>query len=126
MVFETRPPTAGDVTRHEVIDGQQPMTTLQVLLDAVHEVVEASGYEHHAEALEDLIHNRSKAFAGKRERFKLWPSQADRQLCSGAAVGDRDELDVWVEGVYAGRLHRRDADADFSYDPSYRGHGPRL
>ena len=41
-------------------------------------------------------------------------------LCSGAAVGDRDELDVWVEGVYAGRLHRRDTDVDFSYDPSYR------
>ena len=38
----------------------------------------------------------------------------------GAAVGDRDELDVWVEGVYAGRLHRRDTDVDFSYDPSYR------
>ncbi|MDF2467660.1 MAG: hypothetical protein K0Q61_32, partial [Rhodococcus erythropolis] len=79
VVFETKPPVAGDVTRHEVIDGQQRMTTLQLLLDAVHEVVESRGYELHAEALEDLILNKSKAFVGKRERFKLWPSQADRQ-----------------------------------------------
>jgi hypothetical protein len=90
VVFETKPPTAGDVTRHEVIDGQQRMTTLQVLLDAVHEVVEASGYEHHAEALEDLILNRSKAFVGKRERFKLWPSQADRQAYENAMDPDGD------------------------------------
>lgn len=71
VVFETRPPIAGDVTRHEVIDGQQRMTTLQLLLDAVHEVIENQGHELHAEALEDLILNKSKAFAGKRERFKL-------------------------------------------------------
>ncbi|MGQ9351427.1 DUF262 domain-containing protein [Mycolicibacterium gilvum] len=79
VVFETKPPVAGDVTRHEVIDGQQRMTTLQLLLDAVHEVLYLRGHELHAEALEDLILNRSKAFAGRRERFKLWPSQADRQ-----------------------------------------------
>jgi serine/threonine-protein kinase HipA len=35
-------------------------------------------------------------------------------------MGDRDELEVWLGGVYAGRLHRRDADVDFSYDRSYR------
>jgi hypothetical protein len=84
VVFETKPPIAGDVTRHEVIDGQQRMTTLQLLLDGVHQVVEERGHELHAEALEDLIFNKSKAFATKRERFKLWPSQADRQAFEGA------------------------------------------
>ena len=34
VVFESMAPIAGDVTRHEVIDGQQRMTTLQLLLDA--------------------------------------------------------------------------------------------
>ena len=33
VVYETKPPITGDVTRHEVIDGQQRMTTLQLLLD---------------------------------------------------------------------------------------------
>ena len=45
---------------------------------AAHEVVSWRGHELLAEALEDLILNKSKAFIGKRERFKLWPSQADR------------------------------------------------
>ena len=91
VVFETKPPVAGDVTRHEVIDGQQRMTTLQLLLDAVHEVVESRGHELHAEALEDLILNKSKAFVGKRERFKLWPSQADRQAFEFAMDPHGDE-----------------------------------
>ncbi|GAA2435216.1 DUF262 domain-containing protein [Mycolicibacterium llatzerense] len=92
VVFESKPPIAGDVTRHEVIDGQQRMTTLQLLLDAVHEVVEARGHELHAEALEDLILNKPKAFAGKRERFKLWPSQADRQAFENAMDPQGDEV----------------------------------
>ncbi|MGB8021436.1 MAG: DUF262 domain-containing protein, partial [Candidatus Nanopelagicales bacterium] len=33
VVYESKKPIAGDVTRHHVIDGQQRMTTLQVLLD---------------------------------------------------------------------------------------------
>lgn len=78
VVYESRKPVAGDVTRHDVIDGQQRMTTLQVLLDAVHEVVSGRGHEDMAESLEELIINGSPRFAGKRERFKLWPSQADR------------------------------------------------
>lgn len=79
VVYETEPPVTGGVTRHKVIDGQQRMTTLQLLLDAVQEVVAKIGNELLAEALEDLILNKSKAFAGQRERFKLWPSQADRE-----------------------------------------------
>ena len=78
VVYETKPPLAGDVTRHQVIDGQQRMTTLQLLLDAVEQVFDERGHELFAEALEDLILNKSKAFVDKRERFKLWPSQADR------------------------------------------------
>jgi hypothetical protein len=54
------------------------MTTLQLLLDAVQEVLDEGGHELHSDALEDLILNRPRAFVGKRERFKLWPSQADR------------------------------------------------
>lgn len=79
VVYEGKPPIAGDVTRHEVIDGQQRMTTLQLLLDAVQEVFDEGGHDLHSEALEDLILNKSRAFAGRPERFKLWPSQADRE-----------------------------------------------
>lgn len=79
VVYESMRPNAGDVTRHHVIDGQQRMTTIQLLLDAVEEVVVGRGHDEQAESLEELILNLSPRFQGKRERFKLWPSQADRQ-----------------------------------------------
>lgn len=75
---------AGEVTRHAVIDGQQRMTTLQLLLDASHAAVAELGYDEHAEALEELILNSSKRFAATRFRFKLWPSRADRQAFEAA------------------------------------------
>src|SRR6476646_8258886 len=53
---------AGDVARHAVIDGQQRMTTLQILLDAAHAAVAELGYDEEAEALEELILNSSKRF----------------------------------------------------------------
>jgi len=31
-------------------------------------------------------------------------------------MGDRDELEVWLGGVYAGRLHRRDAKVSYFDD----------
>jgi len=78
VVYETKAPVAGGVTRHDVIDGQQRMTTLQLLIHAVMRILSKAGYDVQAEALEDLVVNRNRAFQGTRERFKLWPSQADR------------------------------------------------
>lgn len=82
VVYESLPPVAGDVTRHKVIDGQQRMTTLQLLLDAVQQVFAERGHELMAESLEELTRNKQSAFRGKPERFKLWPSKADRDAFS--------------------------------------------
>lgn len=35
-------------------------------------------------------------------------------------MANGDELDVWLGGFYAGRLHRNDSEVVFTYDPSYR------
>lgn len=78
VVYESGKASSGDVTRHDVIDGQQRMTTLQLLLDAAHQVVSEHGHETEAEKLEELILNKASTFKGQVERFKLWPSQADR------------------------------------------------
>ena len=92
VVYQTKPVVTSDVTRHEVIDGQQRMTTLQLVLDAAQQVFDERGHEILAEALEDLTVNKSKVFAGKKERFKLWPSQTDREAFSAAMSGDLDGL----------------------------------
>ncbi|QXQ11305.1 DUF262 domain-containing protein [Paeniglutamicibacter sp. Y32M11] len=114
VVYESKKPVAGDVTRHDVIDGQQRMTTIQILLDSVHEVVSARGHDDLAESLEELIINGSPRFKGKKERFKLWPSQADRKAfefamdSSGDWTGEHriieahrfflNEAERWISG----------------------------
>ena len=75
---------AGDVTRHAVIDGQQRLTTLQILLDAAHTAVADLDFDEEAEALEELIINSGKRFANTERRFKLWPSRADRSAFEAA------------------------------------------
>ncbi len=87
VVFKSKAPVAGDVTRHSVIDGQQRTTTLQVLLDAVQEVVATRGHDLEAEALAELILNSANRFSGKPERFKLWPSRSDRAAFEAAMSG---------------------------------------
>ncbi len=87
VVFKSKPPVAGDVTRHSVIDGQQRTTTLQVLLDAVQDVLAVRGHDLEAEALEELILNSANRFTGKPERFKLWPSRSDRAAFESAMAG---------------------------------------
>jgi hypothetical protein len=82
---------AGEPGRWSVIDGQQRLTTLQILLDAAHSVVEERGDEDDAETLAELVRNGSKRFAGTEKRFKLWPARVDRLAFE--AVMD-DEMSV--------------------------------
>ncbi|MBC7597254.1 MAG: DUF262 domain-containing protein, partial [Kineosporiaceae bacterium] len=91
VVYESKKASSGDVTRHDVIDGQQRMTTLQLLLDAAHQVLAERGHDKEAEKLEELILNKASTFKGKVERFKLWPSQADR----GAFAHAMDPEEAW-------------------------------
>ncbi|MBO1753732.1 DUF262 domain-containing protein [Allobranchiibius sp. CTAmp26] len=115
VVFKLKSAIAGDVTRQSVIDGQQRSTTLQIMLDAVHEAVLSRGHELEAEAIEELILNQAKRFAGRPERFKLWPSRSDRSAFeyamdqTGAHTGDhliveaheffRTEVGDWLVGI---------------------------
>ena len=75
---------AGDPTRRSVIDGQQRLTTLQLLLDAAQLVTEEHGHEEDAESLQELVFNGAKRFSGKPNRFKLWPSRNDRDSFEAA------------------------------------------
>ena len=115
VVFKLKSAIAGDVTRQSVIDGQQRSTTLQIMLDAVHEAILSRGHEVEAEAIEELILNQAKRFAGRPERFKLWPSRSDRSAFefamdeTGSHNGDhliveaheffRTEVDNWIAGI---------------------------
>lgn len=95
VVCEAGPASTGGVVRHSVIDGQQRMTTLQVVLRAARVAIEDKGYEEIAEALAELTANLSARFRGKPEQLKLRPSQRDRAVFESIMLGR--QLDGWAE-----------------------------
>lgn len=95
VVCEAGTASTGGVVRHSVIDGQQRMTTLQVVLRAARVAIDANGYEEIAEALAELTENLSARFRGKPEQLKLRPSQRDRPAFEDIVLG-RD-LDARAE-----------------------------
>lgn len=72
---ETRPP--GSVPVYTVIDGQQRLTTAQILLSAASHVTQAHGSEKDSALLRDLITNNPLKVAGD-EVHKVWPTNSNR------------------------------------------------
>ena len=62
-----------------VVDGQQRLTTLQLLADAIQEVFERQGLEVAARRLSGLVLNSEDYWGGNSDRaFKVWPTRIDR------------------------------------------------
>ncbi|HEX4159742.1 MAG TPA: DUF262 domain-containing protein [Rhizomicrobium sp.] len=72
----TMPP--GQIETRVLIDGQQRLTTLQLLLKAFHDLVAAQGNGPYASALEKLIRNNHPLATLAEQKFKVWPTNADR------------------------------------------------
>jgi hypothetical protein len=70
------PSGATEVRR--VIDGQQRLTTLQILLKAFRDVAEASGCTNHARAIDKLLRNDDPLITEAPKRLKLWPTRSDQ------------------------------------------------
>ena len=68
-----------DFEQREVIDGQQRITTLQFLLDAVQYVCEELELKPEAKRLAKLVTNDEDLITDENQIFKLWPSRSDRE-----------------------------------------------
>jgi len=87
---------AKDVERREVIDGQQRLTTLQLLLDAVQYVCEKGGIEDVARRLSKLVLNDEELIESEDDIFKLWPTTNDQEafrhaMHNGLATDDHED-----------------------------------
>ncbi|GAB3271943.1 DUF262 domain-containing protein [Kineosporia babensis] len=80
IVLEQQATLAGYIAVRHVIDGQQRLTTLQILLDAVQEVVEAHGRSVDAQALHSMVTNNPAVTQAPEETFKVWPTSRDQQV----------------------------------------------
>lgn len=88
VVLEQEPTHPGEVERRLVIDGQQRLTTLQLLLSAAAEQAGADGADRETRLLRRLIENDPDLTAGI-QRFKVWPTNANRDDFVAAMAGGR-------------------------------------
>ncbi len=68
----------GDVEARHVIDGQQRLTTLQLLLDAVQETIHEVAPGREATLLRKLVLNDPDVAVNPDHCFKVWPTNVDR------------------------------------------------
>jgi uncharacterized protein with ParB-like and HNH nuclease domain len=70
--------TPGRIPQYTVIDGQQRLTTLQLLIAAAATVIGERGQEDDAGLLRELVENDRRK-AKDIERLKVWPTNANRE-----------------------------------------------
>lgn len=84
VVCDTLPFPAGGVALRSVIDGQQRLTTIQLLLrgllDVVREFEGDSLLKGKAKALAKMISNDEDSATTPEDEYKLWPRRDDRGL----------------------------------------------
>lgn len=69
----------GTIERRIVVDGQQRLTTLQLLIDAIQEVLEQRGHSAPATRLAALVKNPDAFCDGDTDNeFKVWPTFVDQ------------------------------------------------
>ncbi len=78
IVIQQVPTTLGALPTWNVIDGQQRLTTLQLLLDALHGELEQRGWAQLAGQIRPLVENPPDYRDNETDRYKLWPTNRDR------------------------------------------------
>jgi hypothetical protein len=68
----------GQMQERTIIDGQQRLTTLQLLLDALGAELESVGAVPAAMRVEALVTNAEPFCSKPEDRFKVWPTNRDR------------------------------------------------
>ena len=72
------PVPSGSTEIRRVIDGQQRLTTMQLLLKAFHDVAKARGLEKYASSISKLLRNDDELITEAHKRLKLWPTRSDQ------------------------------------------------
>ncbi len=97
VVLQQVPTAAKYIEQREVIDGQQRVTTLQLLLDAIQVICEERGHRQPATRLSKLVINdKDLVEDGSHHIFKLWPTRTDRDafrhaMDNGLATNEFEE-----------------------------------
>lgn len=78
VVLDQKRTRAGSIEQRHIIDGQQRLTTLQLLISAASKVAANRGLDRSARLLEALTRNNPDLMASDTDEFKVWPTNIDR------------------------------------------------
>ncbi len=78
VVLQEEASKVGSLTSWSIIDGQQRLTTLQIMFRAILAQVTHLGYPEVARRLLDLVENPEHQRRSDEEKFKVWPTNRDR------------------------------------------------
>ena len=96
-VLEQLSSSTGAIETRQVIDGQQRFTTLQVTMIACRDLAAQLGSNRYQDSFNDLVSNRPNRIDREEQRFKLWPTNADRPAYTAVhSCGSVAELDKRV------------------------------
>jgi uncharacterized protein with ParB-like and HNH nuclease domain len=79
IVLEQVSTGTGEIQKRLVIDGQQRLTTSQIVLEAFHDVCHELGADKPRQALDKMIRNDDPMADGPDEIFKVWPTTVDQE-----------------------------------------------
>jgi hypothetical protein len=94
---------AGTMQERTIIDGQQRLTTLQLLFDALHAELILAGTMAPALRIEPLVLNAEPFCVQHEDRFKVWPTNRDRPAFN-AVMGATPPVDYDVVGQASERI----------------------
>jgi len=88
VVLQQMQNPVGTMQERTIIDGQQRLTTLQLLFDALHAELRMAGAEQPAMRLETLVMNARPFWERPEDRFKVWPTNRDRAAFNAVMAAD--------------------------------------
>ena len=78
VVLQQQVTQVNDLPHRTIIDGQQRLSTLQLLLDAIKEELVLSERDELSRQVADLVENAPHFVEKPEDRFKVWPTNRDR------------------------------------------------
>ena len=96
----------GDVNHREIIDGQQRLTTLQILFAVLRDISGQAGFEKLQRAFSKFTHNDAPLCDDPDVVFKVWPTNADQDHFRRAMqAGSKEKLhDAYGVGLSSSGL----------------------
>ena len=88
-LFVIRPIDLDDLERYEVIDGQQRLTTFQIIFSVIRDICEAKSYSELVEEMGTLIENQPTVSQRFNEAmYKFIPTNYDAEAFKGVVTGE--------------------------------------